>query len=363
LAVYSPYLALYYRQLGFTGVQSGILLGIAPLMTLLAGPFWSGWADSKNRHHLILRITVFSAIVVMAIFPVFHSYIPVILVMAGFSFFVAPINAMLDHATITMLGSKSSNYGRIRVWGTLGWGLMAPIIGWVLKLLGLAWMFGIYCGLMLLSFPLINKLAFEKNIEIRPDFKGLGKILLTRRWIVFLLLVFVAGIGLSVQVNYLGVLINQTGGDKGLLGLALFITVFSEIPVMFFSDRLIKKYKSRGLLILAVILGGVRCFLYAITDFPQALLIIQLLHGFTFPLFWIAGVTYVAENSVAGFGATMQAVFGASLTGFGMAVGGILGGFLIDLVGLEIMFIVFGLVMFFGLGLFTLFDRGYNQSV
>ncbi len=43
-----PYLVLYYRQIGLSGGQIGLLAGIGPLVTLVAAPLWGGWADATR---------------------------------------------------------------------------------------------------------------------------------------------------------------------------------------------------------------------------------------------------------------------------------------------------------------------------
>jgi MFS family permease len=357
LAVFSPFLVLYYQQLGFSGGQVGLLLGVSPFLSLFASPFWTGLADARHRHKAVLTVTLVAAIVFAALYPFFRSFGPLFTVVALFSFFVAPIVALVDSATISMLGDQREMYGRVRLWGTVGWGIAAPLAGIFLQRYGLQWMFWMYSALMAINLFITRKLVFVKPASSTPFWAGLRVLLTNRRWVFFLLTVFIAGIGLSAQTNYLAVLMEIKGGDKSLLGVALFITTLSEVPIMFFSNRLLKGLKSRGLLILAIFFTGLRCLLYALVAGPVALLVLQLVHGLTFPLLWVAGVTYVAENAPEGLGATGQGVFGSVMVGFGMAAGGPLGGLLIDRMGISGMYAVFGLIVFAGLGLFLVFDR------
>jgi MFS family permease len=315
LAVFSPFLVLYYQQLGFSGGQVGLLLGVSPFLSLFASPFWTGLADARHRHKAVLTVTLVAAIVFAALYPFFRSFGPLFTVVALFSFFVAPIVALVDSATISMLGDQREMYGRVRLWGTVGWGIAAPLAGIFLQRYGLQWMFWMYSALMAINLFITRKLVFVKPASSTPFWAGLRVLLTNRRWVFFLLTVFIAGIGLSAQTNYLAVLMEIKGGDKSLLGVALFITTLSEVPIMFFSNRLLKGLKSRGLLILAIFFTGLRCLLYALVAGPVALLVLQLVHGLTFPLLWVAGVTYVAENAPEGLGATGQGVFGSVMVG------------------------------------------------
>ena len=54
-----PFLVLYYQDLGFNGAQIGLLVGLAPLITLVSTPFWTGLADASHRHRFYMGIALF----------------------------------------------------------------------------------------------------------------------------------------------------------------------------------------------------------------------------------------------------------------------------------------------------------------
>ncbi len=66
---------------------------------------------------------------------------------------------------------------------------------------------------------------------------------------------------------------------------------------------------------------------------------------------WLAGVSYADENAPAGLKSTAQGIFGAMTFGFGSALGGFVGGLLLESIGGRSMFFVLGIVILVGLGL------------
>lgn len=44
-----PLLAVYFKQLGMTPTQAGILLGSRPLIEFAAGPFWGSFAEKFRK--------------------------------------------------------------------------------------------------------------------------------------------------------------------------------------------------------------------------------------------------------------------------------------------------------------------------
>lgn len=67
--------------------------------------------------------------------------------------------------------------------------------------------------------------------------------------------------------------------------------------------------------------------------------------------------SYINENAPPGLSATTQGVFGAAVFGFGAAVGGLVGGILLERVGGASMFTFFGSLTFFMLIVYILLER------
>ncbi len=359
LAAVLPFLALYYKSIGLSGGEMGFLLALSPLVSPFAGPFWTGLADSRHWHKPILLATILLLAVFMSAFPFVHSVLLLIPVVSLYAFFGAPVIPLVDNATLLMLGEDRDRYGRVRLWGTIGWGLAAPIFGALLQRQGMRWAFWIYAAVMLLALFPSSRLVFHRVNAVTPFRQGVRKLFSNRTWVFFLMMVFVAGIGLSVSNTYLAVLMDSLGGTKTMTGWALTVSTISELPVMFFSYVLLRSLKPRGLFLLAITASGFRCILYALIPSPVGIVAVQLMHGLTYGAMWISGVTYAAENAPAGLGATAQAIFGSTLMGLGSAAGSWLGGVLISRFQPAGMYGLIGAGTLAGLLLFLFIERTF----
>lgn len=344
-----PFFVLFYQQLGFNGAQIGLLAGLPPLITLAGAPFLTGVADSTQQHRLIMGTGIAVAIVVMMIMPSLKSFAIVFLLIVIFNIFLSPVSPLADSATMSMLGDERIMYGRVRLGGTIGWGLFAPIAGTLVENYSLRIAFLVFCAIMLINFFVSQKFAFGKPEEHAGNRGGIRTLLTNRRWIFFLLTAFLGGVGAFSVASYLFPYMAELGASETTMGIALTIATLTEIPVFFFGHHLVKRFTAHGLFMLALLLIGIRSLFYAVVDTPFLVFIVQAFGGTIFPAMWLAGVSYADENAPAGLKSTAQGLFGAVTFGFGSAVGGFLGGLMLENLGGRGMFLVFGIIILVGL--------------
>jgi PPP family 3-phenylpropionic acid transporter len=344
-AFVAPFMVLFYQEQGFTGVQIGLLTGITPLVTFISAPLWTRLADATRRHRLIMSLALLLGAVAISLFPFLRTFLPLLLLALGFNAFFAPVSSFNDSATMYMLGDEKEMYGRIRIGGTIAFGLAPPLAGLLVQNYGLAYAFW-GCGVMFLLALLVSqKLVYGAPKEDKAGEGGIVSLLKKPRWLIFLTLAFAGGIGTTASNLFFFPYLKELGASESVMGLALMIGIIAELPVMFFGNRLIKYFKSYGLLLLAIVLTGVRFLLLAATGNYTLVLFIQILNGMTFPAMWLAGVSYADEIAPTDLRSTAQGLFGAMVFGIGAAVGGFISGPLLESIGGQGLFLVLGITI------------------
>jgi PPP family 3-phenylpropionic acid transporter len=210
-----------------------------------------------------------------------------------------------------------------------------------------------------MAFIFSQKLVYSPSQATVSMMKGIRILLTDRRWIYFLILALTGGLSIAVTNNYLFVYLKELGANETTMGWALTIGTICEVPVLFFANHLIKRFKSYGLMILSMIITGIRLLLFAASNTPNELLLLQLLNGLTFPAMWMAGVSYADENAPEGLRTTAQGLFGAASFGVGMAIGGFFGGLLVESIGGRGMYLVSGSVVLATVAIITVI--GWRQ--
>jgi PPP family 3-phenylpropionic acid transporter len=358
IACVSPFVVLYYQELGFNGTQIGLLTGITPLITFLSAPLWTGLADQTRQHRLIMSFTMLLGAAVLAVFPSLNTFWTVLVAAIFLNIFLSPISSFADSATMVMLADEKELFGRIRLGGTIGFGLAAPIAGMIVHDRGLRFAFWACAALYLLGLVVSQKLVHG---HLRDDGKAKGHVrdlISDPRWFVFLTIAFVGGLSLAALNNYFYPYMKELGADEGTMGLALTIGTVAEVPVLLFVNRLLKRLRPYRLLVLTTAITGVRFLLLAASRSPNTVMLTQLLNGMTFSAMWVAGVAYADDHAPVGMRTTAQGLFSAMVLGIGMAVGGFVGGPLLESVGGRTLYLIFGVGVFAILAVVVIVQRG-----
>ncbi len=352
-----PYWVLYYQSLGFTGAQIGLLSALAPLIFMAGAPFWTGVADATRRHRLVMGATLLAAIGLVLIFPFLRTFTPVLVIVSLYPFMISPANSFADTATMTMLGDRQDMYGRVRLGGTIGWGIVATVAGIAIEKYGLDLAFWLYAALMFAAFLVSRKFVFHHVKQEMSLKRGMRELFSNQRFMLFLVIAFVCGMALTSINMYFSAYVAELGIGEAITGIALSIGTLAELPALFFADRLLAKLKPHGMLILSMVTTIVRLFLYATITTKTGILVFQLINGVTFASLWVAGVSFVNEIAPPGLKATAQGIFGAVVFGFGAAAAGFLGAILLERLGGPSMYAVFGALMLITLVIYLLLEK------
>lgn len=339
VACFAPYLALYLEGLGMVGGQIGLLTAIQPIVTLFAAPAWGALADQTHQHKRILILSMICSALIALVLTTVHSFGWLALTIALLAVFTAPILPIVDNSVIEQLGARRVEYGKQRVWGSYGFGIAGLVSGAVIANFGMSAMFVCYAGLLGCGVLAARNLVVRQvPIGVKLGV-NLGQFIRNRRWLLFMALVFITGAGMAILNNYYMIFFKQLGASDLLLGLALALAILSEIPILLYSDRLLKRFGSRGMLAIGSTVFSIRTLILVLLVTPLQALALQALQGLTFIVVWVAGVEFSSQVAPPGLGATSQGLFGGIFGGLGFACGAVLGGYLYQSFGIRLTFL------------------------
>ncbi|RCW66425.1 MFS transporter [Saliterribacillus persicus] len=342
-----PFLPLFLYFRNFSPVEIGMIMGIAPMVSIIAQPFVGYLSDKYKTIKGILIILYFA--VIATTFTIFFSgeFIVVFISFIAFHFALSPSTPLIDSMVIKSLGEKRQNqYGKIRLWGSIGFAITAVISGPVLSFIGIDKIYILFWILMLGTIILTIFLKDKNQSSTPVSLQGVKQILKNKNFMYFLFLCFLVMIPHRMNDTMIVLHLEELGGTELLIGLAWALAAFSEVPVFYYLSQRIMHYNHLFLLGLIAIFYTIRWLLYGLIDSPEIITALQLTQGITFGLFWLVALQTAVSFVPNHLRSTGQALLTSVCFGLGGAVGGTVGGSIFTSLGSENMYRIMASITF-----------------
>ncbi len=241
----TAYLTIYFHSLGLSGVKIGYLSGTIMLVGLVMTPVWGYLNDMLQRPRLVLALVTIGSAFSAIFLGRAGSFPALVAASAGFGLFFSSLMPLIDRLNMSLLGADSHRYAQQRIWGSIGFIVTTVISGIIFDRISLQPMF---IG-MAFFFTLVAMLCFllpRPQLATRSASKGALMSFLTKpEWVLFTIGLFLLGIPTGWMNNFLGVYMRNLGGRESLVGLSFSVGAIAELPVMYFSPRILRRSASR----------------------------------------------------------------------------------------------------------------------
>ncbi|MDR6885035.1 MFS transporter [Bacillus sp. 3255] len=358
LAVYSSFFPLYLKDFGMSSIAIGLLLAGGPVISLLANPFWGYWSDRLANVRRILTVLLIGSLLSLQSVFVTSSYALMITFLLIYFFFQTPLFSQSNSLILEAIEGTGRKFGAFRLWGSLGWALMAlaagPVIGW----LGIHRLWAV-CGLLLglsILFAWMLPGGARSGGSGRGVQRGNYFQIMGNKW-------FMAFIGMGILISipnamnntFVSIYMSDLGGKSALIGWSAFFASIFEIPVYLLFDRFLRKDKRTMILCLAVVslLYALRWYMMAEAVSPYQIMFIQALNAITFAGYYYVGTQLTAQLIPPEYRASGQAVYALSWGGLSGIVAGLAGGWIYQELGAKSMYNVSALLALLGMAGFA----------
>ena len=349
IGAFLPYFALSLQSIGLSAGRIAVLMSLGQFMRLLAPLLWSWLADSGGRR---VRIVVASTAASLASFSVVfltRDFVGLLVGMAILHFFWSASLPLVEALTLGHLAARPERYGRIRLWGSVGFIVTVMGVGLLLDSAPIGAQLWVSWVLLLGTF--VSALTLTEAKGHAGQVVGPILDVLRQRKVGFLL---AAGLFMTAAHGALYVFYSihlvAHGYGKTLVGLLWTLGVVAEIVVFLLMPRISVRVSMRKILLACFALAALRFLLIGWTaGFIGFLVFAQLLHGASFGAHHAATMAALNRWFVPGQQARAQALYGSVAYGAGGLGGALLAGALWDRVGPEITFSAASLLALVGL--------------
>jgi len=324
-----PYWSVYLKTVGgFTPVQIGQLISVFMLSKIVAPLVW-GWLTDYSGQRLRM-IQLASALTVVTYLGVYQasSFSSMLVVMASFGFFWNAVLPQFEALTLSSLGAQSERYSRIRLWGSVGFIMMALSVPPVIDKLGFMAMLHICLALFVGLFltTLVVKEPAVKN-QTAHSSSLLSVLKQTPVWIM-LVACFVQQASHGPYYTFFSIYLEEHAYPGEIIGAMWSLGVVSEVIVFMVMVRLIQRFGAARLFILAMLLTALRWFMLgAGVAYLGVLLPAQVLHAASYGLFHAAAIHLIHSYFPGRLQGRGQALYAAIGMGAGGAAGSLLSGY------------------------------------
>lgn len=334
MALYSPFIGTYYTQQGLKNSQIGILTSIGPVVALFIQPLWGILSDRIGKRRMVLMIISLGSSLALLCYLLksgFWTFFLATVLLTCFSSSVIPLSdALLVHHS----RKNEINFAHLRIGGTLSYAITVIIIGNIVK--NQSYMIFVFGSIGYLIYAILLLLMPKDQVQLNSSrrFGRISSVFKNNQIYYVLFFAFMYQLGISFYGSFYGVYVVKLGYGTNIVGISSCISALSEVPVLLFVNKIIKKFGALKLLAFSVAMMSMRLTLAATGVLPL-MLMSQLLQSVTYMTCYYSCVMFVSENTEEGKFSQGQSILAMVQGGIGSIVGNLLGGFTTERFGIR----------------------------
>lgn len=354
LGLILPYLAIYLDGLGFNSRQVGEVLAIVTVTKIIAPSLWAAIADRMNQPLLLYKLGALLSLISFSLLIYISHYWAMVTCLAFFTLFSTAILPQLEVHTLKILRHSNKLYARVRLWGSIGFIVLAVLSGEAMERFG--YQIFISLGIIVLISLFFTTLMFNsrvKKVVLRVNKEQRPSIthkLLDVRFISFLVAGLLLQISFAPYNSFFALFLRDFDYSGLTIGLFIGLGVIAEIAAFIYMGSLFKYCSVNTLLVLSLIVSAARWFLMPlIADSPFWLALSQLSHAVSFAIYHSASMQFISTHFTKRQQGSGQGIYLGGVYGIGGAIGAYVTGVLwLDGKGASDAFIVAGASAFIG---------------
>ena len=332
-------LGAHLEKIGFSGTEIAGIYGCMWLACILA-PFIGGQvADRLIQSQQFLGVAHLAGAFLLYQTSIQTDFAPMWWYMMAHCLLYAPTLVLTNSICFRHLGNADEEFGKIRVWGAIGW----IAIGWIVTFIRTNWqtenltgmsdllviaavvsaVMGVYSFSLPKTEPIKNSqdpLAFIKAFSMLKD----------RNFLIFMLVAFVVTTEMQFYYIPTGPFLLDMGATEAWLTATKTVAQISEVLVLTFLLHVsIRKIGVRWTMFIGIMAWPLRYLLFMIPSLPVIVAALSL-HGFGYAFFMVTGNIYTNKKATDDMRASAQALFIFATWGMGNYLGTLFTGYIWD---------------------------------
>jgi PPP family 3-phenylpropionic acid transporter len=331
-------------------------------MTMVLFPLiWGALADRFQIRKPIYILCNFSCTTIWILYLFTIDFWPMVLITAFYGMFYAPIISFLEAVTMDVLGAEKKSYGRVRAWGSVSFIAMVLVIGKIIDIYSVdIILLLILAGSLMLAAisPRIPAIETRKKNLLTPS----AGFFFEKRVIVFLFCAFLMLVSHGAYYGFFSIHLSNLGYHSVFIGLCWALASSAEILVMIYSNKLFNRFSLENVLFFSFLAAAVRWLILFSTESAGIILLSQILHAVTYGTFHMASILYIDQLAPEHAKTLGQAVNNGLSYGLGLMVGLFVNGYVYEITGSFVLFLISSLIALAGGLLFQSYQLASSRK-
>ena len=333
VGAFAPYFTLYLQDIGQSAWEIGVLMSVPQVMRLLAPNLWGWLADHLGRRAVVVKFAALGSVLGFCGFFFTREYVPMLAAMTLVWFFWSAALPLVEAMTLDRLAGQTERYGRIRLWGSIGFIVSVMGLGALLDYLPITAV--LWACLFILASVLASAMTLaETKVGAGGTAPPVGEQLRRPEVLALLAACFFMSVAHGPLYVFYSIHLVDHGYDKMAVGMLWSLGVVAEIFVFMAMPRLMKRISLRGILLTSFGLAVLRFLLIGwAADHVLVMVFAQILHGATFGAYHAVAMAVLIRWFEPAQQARVQGLYGSISFGAGGMVGGLISGQFWDTLG------------------------------
>lgn len=335
VGAYTPYITLYLKAIGIGAAQIGLLYSIPQVMRIFGPTLWGHLADRTGAPVPILRLATVIALAGFGAIWFGSSFAWLFGVFVVMHFFTSAQMPLVEAITLDHVRDTPGRYGRIRLWGSIGYICSVLGLGYVLDhasetailLLVTAMLAAVMLCAWLMPAPRRHEARAGQGASV-------AEVLKRREVQAFFAAGMLNAFAHAALYTFYSLYLISHGYSKATVGWMWSLGVIIEVGVFHYLPQLTRRFDLATLYFSTFVVVLVRFSLIAwAVDYFWLLPIAQVLHASTFAIYHSSAVALVSRYFGPARLARGQALYISLTYGLGGFIGATVSGELWERLG------------------------------
>lgn len=364
VGVFSPYASLYFADRGLSATQIGILMSLMQVMRIFGPNVWGWVADQSRRRVLVLRLTSVAAALTFCGMFVGQTFVFFFALMVTVNLFTSAQGPISEALMLSSMRGDLTHYGRVRLWGSVGFIVLVTVSGYALDWQGIELMPWIALLMLVMVTSVTFSLHEEPSTQHAQPSNSVRELLSRKSVLSFFASTFLMIAAHSSLYVYYSLYLSDMGYSKTVIGLMWSLGVIAEILFFFYQAPLFRRFGVRKLMLFSLAVAVIRFLMIGWGAQSLAILLVaQVLHAATFGVHHSASVATLQRWFAGSLQARGQALFISISYGLGGTVGGLLLSACWDTFGARWVYVLAAIMSLLGLVAAQLSYRWQDEEV